>query len=242
MEMVDSLDELRSSRSTAGKNLPNFEMLDFCIEQDHPEFLLQKEGQSRGAESPRGGSVLTRKTVASMIYDYFRVTSAHDTALDYADFFSVTHHDNNVQEFDTRWDEVLLSTSKIPSDDVLESLYKLRKRESAQLNTVLELYDMEIHRYISMLDDQKLKTMAKRNVDQKLRLRSFDARHGKIETGTVVKNRRDKVALKEEKVLVISGKKKAIDRRETSAVSGMRVTIVHNKNRTQMPPHLLSHQ
>ena len=35
--------------------------------------------------------------------------------------------------------------SKIPSDDVLESLYKLRIRESAQLKTVLELYDMDIH-------------------------------------------------------------------------------------------------
>ena len=34
---------------------------------------------------------------------------------------------------------------KIPSDDVLESLYKLRIRESAQLKTVLELCDMEIH-------------------------------------------------------------------------------------------------
>ena len=32
--------------------------------------------------------------------------------------------------------------SKIPSDDVLKSLYKLRKRESAQLKTVLELYDI----------------------------------------------------------------------------------------------------
>ena len=33
--------------------------------------------------------------------------------------------------------------SKIPSDDILESLYKLRIRGSAQLKTVLELYDME---------------------------------------------------------------------------------------------------
>ena len=49
------------------------------------------------------------------------------------------------------------------------------------------------------------------------------------------------MALEEEKVLVISGKKKANVRMETSAVSGMRVTIVH-KNRHQMPPHLLSHQ
>ena len=60
-----------------------------------------------------------------MIYDYFRVAGAHDTVLDYADLFSVTLLDDNVQEFDTRWDEVLLSVSKIPSDDVLESLYKL---------------------------------------------------------------------------------------------------------------------
>ena len=64
---------------------------------------------------------------------------------DYADFFSVTLRDDNIQEFDTRWDELLLSMSKIQSDDVLESMNKLRIRESAQLKTVLELYDMEIH-------------------------------------------------------------------------------------------------
>ena len=76
------------------------------------------------------------------------------------------------QEFDTRWDEVLLSMPKIPSDDILESLYKLRKSESAQLKTVLE---------------QKLQTMVKRSTDQKLRLRN---RHGRIETRAVVKNRK----------------------------------------------------
>ena len=68
-----------------------------------------------------------------MICDYFRVTGAHDAVLDYADLFSVTLHDDNIQEFDTRWDEVLLSVAKIPSDEILESLYKLRIRESHQL-------------------------------------------------------------------------------------------------------------
>ena len=68
-----------------------------------------------------------------MIYDYFRVTCAHDAVSDYADVFSVTLHDDNVQEFDTRWDEVLLSMTKNPSDDILESLYNLRIRESDQL-------------------------------------------------------------------------------------------------------------
>ena len=85
-----------------------------------------------------------------MIYDNFRVTGAHDTVLDYADSFSVTLRDDNIQEFDTRWDEVLLSMSKFPSDDILESLCKLRTRESDQLKTILELDDMEIHQKISV--------------------------------------------------------------------------------------------
>ena len=154
-----------------------------------------------------------------------------DAVLDYADLFSVTLHEDNVEEFDTRWDEVLLSMLKIPSDDILESLYKLRTLESAQLNTALELYDMEIHQKISMRNYQKLKTMVKRSIDQKLRLRNFDARHRKIETGAVVKSRKGLISgVEEEKVLVIGGKKKANVRREISAVSGMRVTIVSNKN------------
>ena len=94
-----------------------------------------------------------------------------------------------IQEFDTRWDEVLLSVSKIPSDVVLDSLYKLRIRESEQLKTVLELYDMEIHQKISMPNCQKLKTMVKRRKDPKLRLRNFDAGHGRIKPGAVVKSR-----------------------------------------------------
>ena len=68
-----------------------------------------------------------------MIYDYFRVTGAHDAVLDCADLFFVTLHDDNIQEFDTRWHEVLLSMTKIPSHEILESLYKLRIRESDQL-------------------------------------------------------------------------------------------------------------
>ena len=133
---------------------------------------------------------LRGRQIAFMIYDYFRVTAAQDTVLDYADLFSFTLHDDNVQEFDTRWDEVLYQCQRSISGDILESLYKMRIRRSAQLKTVLELYDMEIHQMILMPNYQGLKTMVKRSVDQKLRLRNFDARHGKIETGAVIKSRK----------------------------------------------------
>ena len=99
---------------------------------------------------------LRGRQIAFMIYDYFRVSGAHYTVLDYADVFSVTLGDDNVQELDTRWDDVLLSMSKIPSDDVLESLYKLRILESEQLKTVLEVNEMEIHQKISMLNYQRI--------------------------------------------------------------------------------------
>ena len=66
--------------------------------------------------------------------------------------------------------------TNIPSDGILERMDKQRIRESDQLKTVLVLYDMEIYQKISKLDHQKLKTMVQRSIDQKLRLRNFDAR------------------------------------------------------------------
>ena len=49
---------------------------------------------------------------------------------------------------------------------------------------------MEIHQKISIPNNQKLKTMVKKSFDQKLRLRNFDARHGRIESGAVIKSRK----------------------------------------------------
>ena len=82
--------------------------------------------------------------------------------------------------------------------------------------------------------------MVKRSLDQKLRLRKFDARHEKIETGAVVKSHRRFSGVKEEEVFVTSGKKNSSVRRETNAVSSMRVTIVQDRH--QKPRHPLSHQ
>ena len=66
MEMVESVDDLKSSRSTAGKDFPTFELLDAriasALNKIHPENPLQKEGQSGGTESLERGSVPSRRT------------------------------------------------------------------------------------------------------------------------------------------------------------------------------------
>ena len=145
VEMVFSVDEFKSSRSASGKHFPNFDMLDAriasalnkIIQNSHFKKKVSREEQKAQKEDwfPRG------RQIASTIYDYFRVTGAPDKVLDYADLFSVNLHNDNIQDFDSRWDKVLLSMTKIPSDDVLGSLYMLRTRDSQQLKTLLELYD-----------------------------------------------------------------------------------------------------
>ena len=118
VEMVDSVKELKSSRSIEGKDSPNFEMLDaqicVCSEQDHPEFLLQEKVSLEEQKAQKEDRFLRGRQIAYMIYDYFRVIGAHDTVLDFAGLFSITLRNDDVQEFDTVCLEILLSMTKIP--------------------------------------------------------------------------------------------------------------------------------
>ena len=138
--MVDSSEEVKSSRSVYGKDFPNYEMLDAKIASALNKIIqnsqFKKKVSLEEQKAQKQDRFLRGRQIALMIYDYFRVTGAHDAVLDYADLFSVILRDDNIQEFDARWDEVLLSMSKIPSDDMLESLYTLRIRESDQLKTI----------------------------------------------------------------------------------------------------------
>ena len=100
----------------------------------------QEEFKCRIFEEDR---FLRERQIAYLIYGYFRVTGANDSVENYADTIGLRNDD--IQEFDSKWDGISLSMTKIPPDDILEGLYKLRIRGSEKLKTVLELYDLEIH-------------------------------------------------------------------------------------------------
>ena len=61
VELVDSVDDLRSSSSIRRVSMPNFEVLDvqicFSAEQNHPKFSLQKKNQSGGTKGPKAGPI-----------------------------------------------------------------------------------------------------------------------------------------------------------------------------------------
>ena len=85
------------------------------------------------------------RQIVYLIFEYFRVTGANDSVENYADLFTISLRNDVIQEFDSKWDGILLSMTQIRSYVILESLYKLRIRGSEKIKTVLELYDLEIH-------------------------------------------------------------------------------------------------
>ena len=149
VEMVDSVDDLKSSSSIRGISMPNFEVLDAriasalnrIIHNSHFKRRVSLEEQKAQKED----RFLRGRQIAHLIYEYFLVTGAHDSVENYAALFTISLRNDDIQEFDSKWDGILLSMTKIPPDDILEGLYKLRIRESEKLKTVLELYNMEIH-------------------------------------------------------------------------------------------------
>ena len=70
VEMVESVDDLKSSRSIKGTPGPDFELLEgencFSTEQNHPEYPLQEKGQSGGNESSQRRPFPSRKTDRSL--------------------------------------------------------------------------------------------------------------------------------------------------------------------------------
>ena len=192
MELVDAVGELRSSSSTRGISMPNFEVLDARIASALNKIIHSSHFRRRISleehQAQKQDSFLRGRQIAYLIYEYFRVTGAHDSVENYADLFTISVRNDDIQEFDSKWDGILLSMTKIPHDDILEGLYKLRIRESEKLRTVLELYDLETHQKKLGPDYHRFKIMMKRSIEQEIRNKNFGIRNGNFEKNAVVKN------------------------------------------------------
>ena len=107
---------------------------------------------------------------------------------------------NNVQDFDTRWDQALLAASEIPTDMVFGGFFQVKMKDSVQLQTVLALYDQETVRNEGQTSYSRLKFSVGRHVGQTVRTRSFRAWSEIFERGAVTKSRKGRKASAERKV------------------------------------------
>ena len=186
VELPTSVDDLKTSRSVFGHRFPRIRDAwcedRFLPKGGSPKFALQKEGPSRRAEGSKMTGSFAEDRMLLWSYEHFWVTGTHVAVLDCSDQFSKTWHGDDVQGFDTRWDE------GNPSGALGRHFGKRGKNAwSDELRNVFAVYEQDIEQHNSKPGCQKLKAMVKGCTDQKIRARNFEVRNERIETGAAAK-------------------------------------------------------
>ena len=103
MEMVDSVDDLKSSSSVRGLQMPNFEVLDAKIASALNRIIhntrFKRKVSLEEMKAQKEDRFLRGRQIAYLIYEYFRVTGANDSVENYADLFTVALRNDDIQEF-----------------------------------------------------------------------------------------------------------------------------------------------
>ena len=72
---------------------------------------IQKENQS-GGTTQKEDRFLRGRQIAYLIYEQFWVTGTDDSVENYTDLFTIVLRNDDIQEFDSKWDGILLSMTK----------------------------------------------------------------------------------------------------------------------------------
>ena len=106
VDLVDSVDELRTSSSIRGISMPNFDVLgariasalNKIIHNSHFKRRISLEEQ----KDQKQDSFLRGRQIAYLIYDQFRVTETHDSVEHDTDLFTIVLRNDDIQEFDSK--------------------------------------------------------------------------------------------------------------------------------------------
>ena len=192
VEIAKSMHELLTSRSIVGYDFPHEE--DFNMDVHFRKRVSVKEQPAQ-----KHDWFLRGRQIAYMIYEYFRATGSYEAVQGLADLFTMSLQNDDVQDFDVRWDHALLTAGEMPSDAILEGLYKSKLQNSFQLQTVMALYDHDVPRNNGEPNYQRQKTAVKLQIDQMMRTRTPRARNDVAERGSVTKGQRGNKAYVERK-------------------------------------------
>ena len=102
VEMVDSVDDLKSSCSVRGIRMPDFEVLDARIASVLNWIIHNTPSKRKVSVEEQKAQKEDRfrvRQIAYLIYEYFQVTWANDSVENYADLFTIALRNDDIQEF-----------------------------------------------------------------------------------------------------------------------------------------------
>ena len=109
VENAKSINDLSTSASFTGKSIPDFENLDFKIARGLRKILTRnfKKQVTTAAEKVQSEKRSLTSCQIAWIYDLIKISGDNGAILDFRDLSKVPLKNDNVQAFDTKWDEVL---------------------------------------------------------------------------------------------------------------------------------------
>ena len=159
------IDEFFTSASRTGRPTPDFENLDFKMASRRREIakgnLRNMSPKQKAKLTPKrdhlradrllGWSTTSSKLVATM-----------KTSWPSEIYQKVYLKNDHVQAFYTKWDEVLSAVTDRPTDNMLESLYKMQVEKSEELKYLVQVYVQETAIGDKKYDSCRLQLMAKK--------------------------------------------------------------------------------
>ena len=114
--MSKSTGDLRISRSITGrKEFADYDMLDAMIASAWKKLLTHVRFRKRASveeqRAQKYGRFFRGRHIADMIYEHFRATGACEAVQGPSDLFNVRLQNDDVLDFDTRWDQALFSST-----------------------------------------------------------------------------------------------------------------------------------
>ena len=106
VELVESVDDLKSSCSVRGFQIPKFEVLDAKIASVLNRIInntqFQRKVSLEEQKAQKEYRFLRGRQIAYLIYEYFRVTGANDSVENSTDQFTIVLRNADIQEFDSK--------------------------------------------------------------------------------------------------------------------------------------------
>ena len=91
--------------------MPDFEVLNAKIASALNSIIhntqFKRKVSLEEQKSTKEDRFLRGRRIAYLIYEYFRVTGANGSVENYADLLTVVLRNDDIQEFDSKWDGIL---------------------------------------------------------------------------------------------------------------------------------------
>ena len=176
VEIAKSVDDLMTSRPITGRtDFPDYDMLDAMIASALKKLLTTVHFRKRVSVEEQRAQTYDRflrgRHIAYMVYEHFRATGACEAVQGLSDLFNIRLQNDDVQDFDTRWDQAQsISRKRNTYGNGPGGFVQVKITGFCSASDCIGFVEQENIRNNEQPSFSRLKTLVRRHVDQTKRI------------------------------------------------------------------------